>query len=818
VISGVVAEDAVSSTPYQVTVTADDGNGQTVSQNFEWIVNDSQVAVQVSPVSVEEGAGFVLQAGFTDTDVVDRHASDYTVVVNWGDGCSDTLDSLGAGSNDAPITGSAGQFSISDGYAYSDPGNYAIQVTVTDLAGESWVGTTMATVSAAPLTMTGGLVDDAVPGVSVTQTLASFTDANAADGASSYVATVNWGDGTQTSGVISGSEGDFVVSGTHAYAAQGNYQVTVTVSNAADQTTGSATSTVDVGAIYAGQAATLQVASFTSSNPNAAASNFNATITWGDGTQSAGVVTGSNGQFQVTGTHTYAADGSYAVQVTVADQYGDTLNATGSVSVVRDPLGGYGNTMEATAGVALNNVLVGVLTDPDAGDQSGAYMALINWGDGTAPTMGTVIGSNGLFEVLGSHTYVTPGEYVPSVHVEWDGSRVLVSLVGLMAVGLAPGAEAPQPIGPNAVPGNSVYNYTFALPADVTEESVKDLKPWSVTGDTGVLISQRQWFTPDPNNKDNVIATTLQLAFQNKPGVVEVHLNLNVKDKIKANIDMSVNVVKVVVGRPRFPIGTNDPSGFDKGAAPSGTQVVGPIPVQGVEGNTKGMNVSAGFSWDAGVTLYGPGFKDDNRGGGAGVNQIHVGFYQYAKLEIGRVNIENKTQKKFYWLVFTMTVNPKKYRDVQVRQRGPWFDSIAEANLFGSPDKSFADIVSSDTPQIAFPIAPFPGDQALRGLYTSEFTLDVAASTNAIRNSPIWAEANASKGSDPVATPQTSWVLNLDGGIKWDAKGENATWVPSKSAGVLPMPKNWVSVSKPVMEDQGGLTANEAAKQSRWVP
>jgi gamma-glutamyltranspeptidase len=82
-------------------------------------------------------------------------------------------------------------------------------------------------------------------------------------------------------------------------------------------------------------------------------------------------VTGSNGLFQVTGTHTYAVEGNYAVHVVVVDQYGDTLSTTGLVSVVRDPLAAYGNTLEATAGVALNNAVVGFFTDANTGDKSG---------------------------------------------------------------------------------------------------------------------------------------------------------------------------------------------------------------------------------------------------------------------------------------------------------------------------------------------------------------------------------------------------------------------------------------------------------------
>ena len=44
-IFGTIAEDAVSTTPYSVTVTVDDGNGGTTPQTFNWIVNDATLAV-----------------------------------------------------------------------------------------------------------------------------------------------------------------------------------------------------------------------------------------------------------------------------------------------------------------------------------------------------------------------------------------------------------------------------------------------------------------------------------------------------------------------------------------------------------------------------------------------------------------------------------------------------------------------------------------------------------------------------------------------------------------------------------------------------
>ena len=57
------------------------------------------------------------------------------------------------------------------------------------------------------------------------------------------------------------------------------------------------------------------VATFTDANPGATAGEFSATITWGDGTSSAGTISAANGGFRVSGSHTYADEGNYAVKV-----------------------------------------------------------------------------------------------------------------------------------------------------------------------------------------------------------------------------------------------------------------------------------------------------------------------------------------------------------------------------------------------------------------------------------------------------------------------------------------------------------------------
>src|SRR5262249_22496601 len=156
--------------------------------------------------------------------------------------------------------------------------------------------------------------------------VATFTSSHPSDTAASFTATIDWGDGTAPSvGTISAGNGAFVVSGdgTHTYADEGNYTAKVTVVRAADNSTGANSGTITVGegdALTSYQAQRLTafpfplaftgtVAKFTDTDTLSPPSDFTAMIDWGDGTTSTGLVSGGNGAFAVSGTHSYSTPG-----------------------------------------------------------------------------------------------------------------------------------------------------------------------------------------------------------------------------------------------------------------------------------------------------------------------------------------------------------------------------------------------------------------------------------------------------------------------------------------------------------------------------
>lgn len=74
--------------------------------------------------------------------------------------------------------------------------------------------------------------------------------------------------------------------------------------------------------------ATAPVATFSDTNAGSTPASYSATINWGDGTTSAGTVTGTNPNFSVSGTHTYLVPGTYKISVSITNTSGSSNTAT----------------------------------------------------------------------------------------------------------------------------------------------------------------------------------------------------------------------------------------------------------------------------------------------------------------------------------------------------------------------------------------------------------------------------------------------------------------------------------------------------------
>jgi hypothetical protein len=389
-------------------------------------------------------------------------ATSFSATIDWGNGTTS------AGTVTADPNGG---FDVTGGVTYAQAGWYTVTVTVDNTSGAA-VGSalTRATVAPAPPTIDlDGKLINATAGTAFNGTVATFTDVRTGAAVSDFSATIDWGDGTTTTGtVVADPNGGFDVTGTHTYAPSststdtsvlfggfgfgfgpfhgfGNqfFVLTITVHDSVAGADATALSLARVApvppditakgqniATTSGVSFTGTVATFTDSVTTAAAGDFTATINWGDGTTSAGTVTADpNGGFDVTGTHTYTQTSFWGlpwfhigprnqyflVSVSISDtKNGDTAHTESLATVAPTPpnLAVTADNVLATSGTVFTGT-VATFTDVDTTLTAANFTATIDWGDG-ATTTGTVTADpKGGFDVTGTHTYTLDSGLTP---------------------------------------------------------------------------------------------------------------------------------------------------------------------------------------------------------------------------------------------------------------------------------------------------------------------------------------------------------------------------------------------------------------------
>ncbi|WP_406700944.1 hypothetical protein V5E97_19320 [Singulisphaera sp. Ch08] len=172
----------------------------------------------------------------------------------------------------------------------------------------------------------------------------------------------------------------------------------------------------------------IGVGGFSDADSNEPANHFNATIDWGDGTApTSGTVTQTSSStgstFEVTGSHTYLNGGEYPVNVNVVDQPNTSVTIRGGVTFTVTDVGGSVITIPSTAQIVSSALEVTplpitvtedqsftkslVLFTPSFSSSEVPFTATIDWGDGTAPSEGTIVSEGeGSYLVNGSHLYL----------------------------------------------------------------------------------------------------------------------------------------------------------------------------------------------------------------------------------------------------------------------------------------------------------------------------------------------------------------------------------------------------------------------------
>lgn len=159
------------------------------------------------------------------------------------------------------------------------------------------------------------------------------------------------------------------------------------------------------------------VGGFTDGDGNASASAYAATITWGDGTSSAGSVTGS-GPYSVSGSHVYREEGPHNIVLSIVDADGASGQTTTTTATNDAALTAAGRSARLS-GTSFKGV-VATFTDADPFGTVTDYTASIAWGDGST-SMGTVKVASGGFTVFGTHTYAKKAPYTVAVIIVDSG-------------------------------------------------------------------------------------------------------------------------------------------------------------------------------------------------------------------------------------------------------------------------------------------------------------------------------------------------------------------------------------------------------------
>jgi hypothetical protein len=183
-----------------------------------------------------------------------------------------------------------------------------------------------------------------VEGASFSGQVATFAGSNPAVAAGDYAAAISWGDGTAvSSGTITpNGSGGFNVTASHTYAEEGSFPIAVTITGG-DTISGTNTATVaDASLTATGTKLNVTgtkkfsgtVATFTDADPGGTVGDYSATITWDDGTTSAGTVAGS-GPFTVSGSHTFPTfSGLHRITIAISDAGGSSATVD---DAVKDP-------------------------------------------------------------------------------------------------------------------------------------------------------------------------------------------------------------------------------------------------------------------------------------------------------------------------------------------------------------------------------------------------------------------------------------------------------------------------------------------------
>lgn len=173
----------------------------------------------------------------------------------------------------------------------------------------------------------------------------------------------------------------------------------------------------DAATVSAGATSSTTLASFTDFAGGGTASDYSATITWADGTTSAGTITAnSSGGFDVSGSRDWSlSDTSPTITITDLRNSARTATADADLTVNPPPVTGTGMTLSATAAQLFSGT-VATFTGVPLNSLS-QYSATIDWGDGQVSNGTIAANTSGGINVSGSNRFAASGTYTVTVNL-----------------------------------------------------------------------------------------------------------------------------------------------------------------------------------------------------------------------------------------------------------------------------------------------------------------------------------------------------------------------------------------------------------------
>jgi hypothetical protein len=396
------------------------------------------------PGVINQGLNNAVVAQFTDANPL-GHATDFTGAVTFtlSDGSTVSASSVSITEVSSTSTDITYDVLASLNSTYTAQGTFPVSVTVLDDGGSSVAATNNVVVGPQPLIPIPETVNGvAGQGIS-NQLVAEFTDTNPSNviGDYSVAVTFNLSNGSQAAGTGIGLVTVNTSSGGNTYGVfaslntpytqEGTFSVATFVhanTDGASVTVNSPVVIADapllpipltVSASQNQSVSNVMVAEFTDTDPSPVIGDFSAQVTFNLGLGATSTTTGtivpvSGTTFGVVASSgsPYRGFGNLPITVLVQDQGGASVTVNSQASVAMAPATVSGTTIQATAGASFTagiGVFFHNMGPPSPANSNNTLS--INWGDGNSSAGSVVPVSQGVYNLVGTHTYGSAGTF-----------------------------------------------------------------------------------------------------------------------------------------------------------------------------------------------------------------------------------------------------------------------------------------------------------------------------------------------------------------------------------------------------------------------